>query len=126
MIVGMGTDIIELARIEATRSRLGDAFAKRILDENEFAIYRDSKQSLNYLAKRFAIKEAAAKALGTGIGRGVSWQHMHTSHSEYGAPCLAFTGGAHERFVTLGATHCHLSVSDEQHYAVAHVILESA
>jgi len=125
MIVGMGTDIIELARIEATLSRLGDAFAKRILDDNEFTVYRDSKQSLNYLAKRFAIKEAAAKAWGTGIGRGVSWQHMHTSNSEYGAPCLSFSDGAQTRFLELGAAHCHLSVSDEQHYAVAHVILES-
>jgi len=125
MIVGMGTDIIELARIEATLSRLGDAFARRILDDNEFLIYQHSKLSLNYLAKRFAIKEAAAKALGTGIGRGVSWRHMHTSNSDLGAPCLRFSDGAQTQFLALGASHCHLSVSDEQHYAVAHVILES-
>lgn len=125
MIVGMGTDIIELARIEATLARLGDAFAKRILDESEFLIYQSSKQSFQYLAKRFAIKEAAAKALGTGIGRGVSWQHMHTTSTEFGAPCLSFSGGAQARFLALSGTHCHLSVSDEQHYAVAQVILEA-
>lgn len=125
MIVGMGTDIVELARIEATIARLGDAFAKRILDEHELVIYQESKRSLQYLAKRFAIKEAAAKALGTGVGRGVSWQHMHTSSTEFGAPCLSFSGGAEARFLSLGGVHCHLSVSDEQHYAVANVILES-
>jgi len=125
MIVGMGTDIVELIRIEATLTRQGDAFAKRILDEREFLNYRNSKQSLQYLAKRFAIKEAAAKALGTGIGRGVSWQHMHTTNTEFGAPCLSFSGGAQARFLALGGEHCHLSVSDERSYAVAHVILES-
>lgn len=125
MIVGMGTDIVELARIEATLSRLGDAFAKRILDSDELAFYQASKRGLSYLAKRFAVKEAAAKALGTGIGRGVSWQHMHTSNTELGAPQLTFSGGARARFIALGADRCHVSISDEKNYATALVILES-
>lgn len=125
MIVGVGTDIVEVARIESTVARLGDAFARRILDETEFKVYQSSSQSISYLAKRFAVKEAAAKALGTGIGRGVSWQHMHTSNNQDGAPRLTFTGGALEKLEQLGGTCCHLSISDEQCHALAFVVLEN-
>lgn len=124
MIVGLGTDIVEVSRIELTIERLGDAFARRILAEQEWNSYSHSNRQTAFLAKRFCIKEAAAKALGTGIGRGVSWQHMWVEHNEQGAPKLCFSGGALERFELLGANRVHLSVSDEQAYATATVILE--
>lgn len=124
MIVGMGTDIVEIARIEATLERLGDAFARRILTQQERTEFDASGRRTTFLAKRFCIKEAAAKALGTGIGRGVSWQHMWVEHNEHGAPRLCFNGGALARLQALGGSRVHLSVSDEQAYATATVILE--
>lgn len=125
MIVGLGTDIVEISRIELTLDRLGDAFARRILAEQEWQSYSDSNRRTAFLSKRFCVKEAAAKALGTGIGRGVSWQHMWVEHNEHGAPQLCFTGGALERCQTLGANRVHMSVSDEKAYATATVILEN-
>lgn len=125
MIVGLGTDIVELERIEDSMVRLGDVFAKRILTDAEFDQFRASKRQVEFLAKRFATKEAAAKALGTGIGRGVSWQHMWTQHNDFGAPQLVFAGGAQERLRSLGGDRIHLSVSDERAYAMATVILEA-
>jgi holo-[acyl-carrier protein] synthase len=124
MIVGVGTDIVEISRIETTLERLGDAFARRILTEQERQEFAQSSRKTAFLAKRFCIKEAAAKALGTGIGRGVSWQHMWVEHNEQGAPRLCLNGGALERFQALGGSRIHMSVSDEQAYATATVILE--
>lgn len=124
-IVGIGTDIVEINRIEQQYARLGDKLAKRVLTPSEFEIYASSKVAHRYLAKRFAAKEAAAKALGTGIGRGVSFQHIHISNNENGAPKIRFTEGALAQLVKLGAKHGHLTIADEQHYAVATVIIES-
>lgn len=125
MIVGLGTDIVELVRIEESLQRLGDPFAKRILMPDEFLAFSVSKRKIAFLAKRFCIKEAAAKALGTGIGRGVSWQHMWVQHDDVGAPELCFNGGAEARLHHIGGKLIHVSVSDEQTYATAVVILES-
>lgn len=125
MIVGLGTDIVETVRIEETYQRLGDRFAQRILTEGEMEAFSMSERKISFLAKRFSIKEAAAKALGTGIGRGVSWQHMWIEHNEQGAPSLRFSDGALERLKLLGGNSVHVSVSDERHYATATVLLES-
>ncbi|GGQ10096.1 holo-ACP synthase [Shewanella litoralis] len=123
-IVGMGTDIVEIARIHEQRERLGDRLAKRVLTEFELAIYMQSNQAARFLAKRFAAKEAAAKALGTGIGRGVSFQHIHIDNDANGAPIIRFTDGALARLTQLGGSRGFISIADEQHYAVATVILE--
>ncbi|MEH6464547.1 MAG: holo-ACP synthase [Shewanella psychromarinicola] len=125
-IVGIGTDIVEIERIREQQTRLGDKLAKRVLTQAELAVYCASTLPERYLAKRFAAKEAAAKALGTGIGRGVSFQHIHTSNDEYGAPLVTFTEGAAKRLALLGGVKGHLSIADEKHYATATVILESA
>lgn len=124
-IVGIGTDIVEIERIREQRVRLGDKLAKRVLTDAEFAIYAVAKMPERYLAKRFAAKEAAAKALGTGIGRGVSFQHIHISNNDDGAPLITFSDGAALRLTTLGGVRGHISIADEQHYATATVILES-
>ncbi|MBY5993482.1 holo-ACP synthase [Ferrimonas balearica] len=124
MIIGLGTDIVEIGRIEAQYSRLGRRFAERILTPAEREELAASNHPVRLLAKRFAVKEAAAKALGTGIGRGVSFQHIELQHSEWGAPLLVLSGGARDRFEQLGGTHSHISLSDEQHYATATVVLE--
>lgn len=124
-IIGIGTDIVEIARIREQRERIGDKLAKRILTDAEFTVYLQSKLPERFLAKRFAAKEAAAKALGTGIGRGVSFQHIHIDNDENGAPMLTFSDGAKARLELLNGRHGFISIADELHYAVATVILES-
>lgn len=123
MIKGIGTDIVALQRIEQVLARQGERFAKRILTEKEWQEFQSVSHPARLLAKRFAAKEAAAKALGTGIGRGVSWQDFQVDHDDHGAPLLTLQGGAEQRLAVLGASQCLLSLSDEEHYAVAFVVL---
>ncbi|MBM7037897.1 holo-ACP synthase [Vibrio ulleungensis] len=124
-ILGLGTDIAEIERVQKALARTGDPFARRILTEQEWQTFCQTKQQAKYLAKRFAAKEAASKALGTGIAKGVSFQDFDTSNDEYGKPLLALSGEAQKRAASMGVNHVHLSISDERHYAVATVILES-
>ncbi len=122
-IVGIGTDIVEIARIEAQLQR-SNRLAQRVLTAVEFTQFEQHSFPARYLAKRFAAKEAAVKALGTGIGNGVGFQHIEISHDPLGQPQLTFADGAKERAEALGVTAMFLSLSDEQHYAVATVVLE--
>lgn len=124
-IVGLGTDIVEIGRFKNQVEKTGDRLAKRVLTDSEFQQFLASSQPTRFLAKRFAAKEAAAKALGTGIGYGVSFQHIHITNNEYGAPMIHFTDGAAARLAQLNASVGHISISDEQQYAVATVIIES-
>ncbi|WP_269519253.1 holo-ACP synthase [Alteromonas sp. BMJM2] len=124
-IAGLGTDIVEIARLgkdEGAMLRL----AKRVLTASELQQFEQHRTPQRFLAKRFAAKEAAVKALGTGIGNGISWQHVEVQHNELGAPTLAFNGEFAARCEARGITNSVISISDEQHYAVATVILESA
>lgn len=125
-IRGLGTDIVEIARIVAQTERLGDKLARRVLTPGELQLYQSAAQPARYLAKRFAAKEAAAKALGTGIGRGVSFQHIHIGNNADGAPTISFSEGALARMQQLNAEVGHISIADEQHYAIATVILETS
>ncbi|MCK6264764.1 holo-ACP synthase [Vibrio sp. ZSDE26] len=124
-VLGLGTDIAEIERIEKALSRSGEAFAKRILTESEMSVFLELKQQGRYLAKRFAAKEAASKALGTGIAQGISFQDFHISNDEHGKPILRLSNKALERAEKLGVANIHLTISDERHYAVATVLLES-
>ncbi|OBT17339.1 holo-ACP synthase [Vibrio sp. UCD-FRSSP16_10] len=123
-LVGLGTDIAEIERVEKALNRSGVSFAKRILTETEMAKFESLTLKGKFLAKRFAAKEAASKALGTGIAKGVSFQDFTISNDEQGKPCLALSGKALQIAQSLGVTSVHLSISDERHYAVATVILE--
>ncbi|GAA4897326.1 holo-ACP synthase [Ferrimonas pelagia] len=127
-ILGLGTDIVEIARFSERLERMGEEkaerFAARILTPDELEAWLTHSDPARLLAKRFAVKEAAAKALGTGIGRGVSFQHIELCHDAWGAPQLQLSDGALERLRQLGGQHCHVSLSDERHYAMATVILE--
>lgn len=122
-VVAIGTDMVSVTRIANAYQRRGQAFAKRILTADEQQELRQSGNPVAYLAKRFAAKEAVAKALGTGIGRGLSWQQISTYKDSYGAPHIELTGFALERLQQLGATRCLLSLSDERDYALAFVVL---
>ena len=123
MVKAIGTDIVKIERIAAAVERGGDRFVQRILTPFEQQQYAGKGNSVSYLAKRFAAKEAAAKALGTGIGRGISWQHMQIENDENGAPILVLTGPAAERQKQLDARKVHLSIADEQDQALAFVVL---
>ena len=124
-IAGLGTDIVEIVRLgkdEGAMLRL----AKRVLTPSELQQFEQHRTPQRFLAKRFAAKEAAVKALGTGIGNGISWQHIEVQNNGLGAPTLAFNGEFAARCEARGITNSVISISDEQHYAVATVILESA
>lgn len=124
-IVGLGTDIVEIARIEAVIKRSADSLAKRILTENEFAQFQQQAQPARFLAKRFAVKEAAAKALGTGIRNGLAFNQFEVSNDSLGKPLLTLVGEAEKLVQRMNVTHIHVSITDERHYAAATVIIES-
>lgn len=127
-IVGLGTDIVEIARMEGVISRdttpNKDAFAKRVLIGSELAIFTASRFPARFLAKRFAVKEAASKALGTGIACGVSFHDFEVSHDPLGKPILRFLGVAKQLADKQGVTSIFLTIADEKRYAVATVLLE--
>lgn len=123
MIYGIGTDILDISRIETALART-PKLAQRILTKQELAGFEASSQPVRFLAKRFAAKEAAVKALGTGIGHGIGWQQFAVSHDHLGKPLLSVSGNAAERAATLGIRSWHLSYSDEQNSVVAFVIAE--
>ena len=125
MIIGIGTDIMQIERMQESLQQRGEAWARRLLTDPEMAEYEKRGNKPAYLAKRFAAKEAAAKALGTGFADGITWKQMHVLNDAKGAPVMTFTDKALERAQALGVTHIHLSISDEKHYAVAFVILEN-
>lgn len=122
-MIAIGTDILRIARIDAVVARLGDRFVARILTPIEQEEYRSSAQPQRLLAKRFAAKEAIAKALGTGIGRGVSWQDIIIGHDNYGAPVVTLSGGALDVATSRGGSRMQLSLADEAEYVVAFAVL---
>lgn len=124
-IVGIGTDIVEIARIEAVITRSGDRLARRVLSEHEWNIWETHQQPVRFLAKRFAVKEAASKALGTGIRNGLAFEQFEVYNDELGKPKLRLWGAAAELAAQLGVAHMHVTLADERHYACATVIMES-
>ena len=130
MIIGLGQDICDIRRIEKSLQRFGDRFTHRVFTEVERRTAERRRQRAATYAKRFAAKEACAKALGTGVPRrGVHWQHMGVVNLPSGKPTFALTGGAAERLAKLtppGMTAViHLSITDEYPYAQAQVIIEA-
>lgn len=125
MIYGIGTDIVRVARIQQNLLRYGEKFAARILTEGELADFRRTMKPAHFLARRFAAKEAAAKAMGTGFRNGLFLRHIEVAHDALGKPLLVFAGRA-AVFVREHMIHtAHLSVTDEEDHAVAFVTLET-
>jgi holo-[acyl-carrier protein] synthase len=129
LIVGLGSDLADIRRIEATLERFGERFVARIFTDVERArSERKADRAASY-AKRFAAKEACAKALGTGLRAGVFWRDMGVVNLRSGAPTLALTGGAAKRLAAItpaGLTpHIHLSLTDDHPYALAFVVIEA-
>src|SRR5271169_3670692 len=125
MIVGTGIDIAEVPRIRQSLARFGDRFLKRVFTVGEIR-YCDSKANrVERYAARFAAKEAAMKALGTGWSRGVRWRDIEVSRQPGGRPTIIFHGQAAEVAAKLGAARVALSLSHTAEQAIAHVILEN-
>lgn len=122
MIIGTGIDATDIGRIAATIERYGDRFLTRVFTPAEIAYCQRKRDSVSSFAARFAAKEAAMKALGTGHSRGVFWTGIEVVR-HHGPPRLAFHGGAAARFAALGATGSTLSLTHSDHLAIAHVLL---
>ena len=129
MIVGIGTDLVDIRRIERTIARHGDRFLQRIFTETERELARRRRNSGATYAKRFAAKEACAKALGTGLRAGVFWRDMGVVNARSGQPTLALTGGAARRLAAITPAgfepRIHLSLTDDHPYAMAFVVIEA-
>ncbi|MFI8416641.1 holo-ACP synthase [Serratia sp. NPDC078593] len=123
-VLGLGTDIVEIARIEAVIERSGERLARRVLSADEWAVYQQHQQPVRFLAKRFAVKEAAAKAFGTGIRNGLAFNQFDVFNDELGKPNIRLHGRAAELAQELGVTSIHVSLADERRYACATVIIE--
>ena len=123
MTIAIGTDIVEIQRIASALERQGDKFVQRILTKSEIVEYQARGNTVAFLAKRFAAKEAIAKALGTGIGRGISFQQLIVSNNSDGAPQVELQANAAERLKQLGGSKVLLSLSDEKSYALAYVAI---
>jgi holo-[acyl-carrier protein] synthase len=123
-IMGLGTDVVEIARI-ANQLNKSQRLAERVLTPTEMHTFKAHKFPERFLAKRFAAKEAAVKALGTGIGSGVSFQHVEVVNLSSGQPTLVFSGRFAELCEEYNISRSFISISDEQHYAMATVVLES-
>lgn len=126
MIVGIGTDIAALERIESLHLRYGERFARRILSEAEMAEFNKHAHPARLLMKRFAAKEALAKAVGTGLRHPVSMTQMTVIHDALGKPAFLFSSQLVDYIKLIGVARHHLSISDERDMAVAFVILEGA
>ena len=125
MIFGIGTDIVEYARIEKMLARYGQRLAERMLSESELAEFQAHANQARFLAKRFAAKEAFAKAAGSGLREPVSLRRISVTHDGLGKPVLQFDETLRNYLAQLGINGHHLSVSDERDFIVAFVVLES-
>ena len=121
-IIGSGIDATEISRIAAAIERYGDRFVLRLFTEGEIAYCRRKRDAASSFAARFAAKEAAMKALGTGHSRGVFWRGIEVFRRG-GPPQLRFHGGAARRFASMGATTSFLTLTHSQDLAIAQVLL---
>jgi holo-[acyl-carrier protein] synthase len=129
MIIGIGSDLIDIRRVEKTLERFGERFAKRCFTDIERAKSDGRKNRAASYAKRFAAKEACSKALGTGLSMGVAWREMGVVNLPSGKPTMQLTGGAAERLARLlPAGHqavVHVTITDDFPLAQAFVIIEA-
>ena len=129
-MIGIGTDIIDIRRIEKTINRFGNKCKKRIFTDEEMNKCERRKLSINCYAKRYAAKEAASKALGTGFRKGVFWRDLEVSNLPSGQPTIIFHGGAKKQLESISLPdnkpNINLTITDEYPYAQAIVIIEGS
>ncbi len=124
MIKGIGTDLLSVKRISKVINRHGDRFAQKILGPVEMTDYAAATNQINFVAKRFASKEAVSKALGCGMSMGVRWQDIQLLHHESGQPRIQLSGQALAHFNTLQASAVHITLTDEQQMILAFAVIE--
>ena len=124
MIYGIGTDLVEMSRIEHLLGKYGERFAKRVLTDDEWPAYSSSGKPAVFLAGRFAAKEAFSKAIGTGFRHPVSLSHIGVTHDHLGKPCFAFHPELEALIRSEGILNHHLSISNEATLVCAFVTLE--
>lgn len=125
MITGIGIDIVRVERIADVLTRYGAKFARRVLAPGELTGFGMTKSPVRFLAMRFAAKEAASKALGTGFRQGVSLRTIEVQHNAAGKPSLILHGAAAALAARQGVTATHVSLTDESEYAAAVVVFET-
>lgn len=125
MIYGIGTDLLDAARMRRLHVEYGERLAQRLLHQAEWGGYRTARDPAHFLARSFAVKEAVSKALGTGI-RGIGHQDIGCTRNDLGKPELAFSEHARALLARRGVTGGHVSLSDEGNYVLAFVVLEKS
>jgi len=125
MIIGIGTDIIDIRRIENTIQKYGEKFKKRCFSINEIKRSENKFNTANSYAKRYAAKEACSKALGTGLARGIFWKDIEVKNNKYGKPSIILHNNALNRIIKMTNKdyRIEVSLSDEKNYAIANVII---
>jgi len=127
MIYGIGTDIVRVSRMQKNIDEYGDKFSRRILTDAELKDYSQAVRPAHFLAKRFAAKEAVAKAMGIGFSQGMSLCDIGVGHDEHGKPVLEYYSRAKELVGQMGIGAGYISIADEDDHAVAFVtLLESS
>jgi len=129
MIIGIGSDLADIRRIERTLERFGDRFIQRVFTEIEQAKSERRRERIASYAKRWAAKEACSKALGTGLRMGVAWREMGVVNLRSGQPTMELTGGAAERLQRLMPPglhpRIHVTITDDHPWAQAFVVIEA-
>lgn len=120
---GIGTDLLDQRRITRLLEKPNERFSQRILTADELTLWAKKSHSVNFLAKRFAAKEAISKALGTGIAQGIGFQQMNITSDALGKPVVELSGAALERAKSLGGEQVLLSLSDEGEMILAFAVL---
>ena len=126
MIFGVGTDIVELGRVQATYDRFGERFAQRILMDEEMQLFRRSKRPVRFLAMRFAGKEATVKAMGTGFAHGVWLRDVGITNNDWGRPLIIWSPRGRRVCDRLGIGDGHVSLTDDAGIIMAFAVVERA
>jgi len=125
MVYGIGVDLISVSRIKKVHDKFGARFARRFLSTSELVEYDLRTNKSAFLAKRFAAKEAAVKALGTGERQGILLKDFYLTHNELGKPLLHATGKAKQVCDSVGITGSHITLTDERDQVIALAVLET-
>lgn len=123
MIFGIGTDIVQISRVESTYERFGDAFARRVLMDEEYRLFTDTTRPVRFLAMRFAAKEAVVKAMGTGFANGMWVRDVGTVPDALGQPQVIYSARGKAMCDKLGIGDGHLSLTDEAGLVLAFAVL---
>lgn len=126
MIFGVGTDIVELSRMQSTYDRFGDHFVRRLLMEQELQLYKRSKNPVRFLAMRFAGKEATVKAMGTGFRHGIYLRDVGITVNDWGRPLVIWSERGRRVCDRLGIGNGHVSLTDDAGLVIAFSVVEAA